>query len=436
MYFDRPNGFIKQKHIPIILLLGVCYFFDQMDATLYSKVAALIQQDLNLTTAQLSHLNTITLAGMGLGAIIGSYLANKLGRKASIITTVLLFSLSSLATALCNTFLPLALCRFIMMLGTAAMIVIAMTYLAEILPAEHRGNYQGYAIFMGTISLPLITGIVKIVSLHFDSAWRVTFLIGGLGLLAIPFMAKYLIESPRWLVSVGQKTKAEQILSDFYNEPITIEETIQAQMTLRQAIKELTGAKYAKRFWLITFVTLCMVIGNQYIANWKAIYLVELGNPLQSVLTAYILISFATPLGDYISAKISDRFERKTMIGLFFLIMAACSFVTGLSGSLIIFVIFSFARQVATAIMDTCWWTYTAESFTTTARSYASGLSTALSRIVITILSVSVPTVYAMYGWFGVNNVVTLAYIAAALAMLIFGHNTYKKTLEELNERR
>lgn len=80
----------------------------------------------------------------------------------------------------------------------------------------------------------------------------------------------------------------------------------------------------------------------------------------------------------------------------------------------------------------TMMWTYLAESFPTKIRSNATGMVFGSARLVAVFMTLTVPAVYAMSGYAGVNIVNALWYFIPAFFGLIWGASSAGKSLEEL----
>ena len=80
----------------------------------------------------------------------------------------------------------------------------------------------------------------------------------------------------------------------------------------------------------------------------------------------------------------------------------------------------------------TMMWTYLAESFPTKIRSNATGMVFGSARLIAVFATLTVPAVYAMGGYIGINIVNSLWYFIPAFFGLIWGVSSAGKSLEEL----
>ena len=425
-YFDRQNGFIKNKHLPMVLIIGFCYLFDIMDNQLFNKLIVLMTSDLGLTEAMVARINQFNFLGMFLGGIIGAISANVIGRKKSIILSLVLMSAGSLLTGLSWSYETLMIFRMMTTMGTVSLMAIALVYMAEMLPKENRAKYQGYAILMGTMSLPLIS-----IFINFVREWRLCMFVGALGIILLPFVIKYLDESPRWLISKGKIDAAIKILDKFYPGAQN-KNYIPIEKEKEYKIKDLvSNKKYFKRFLLIALVYTTFDFFNQYLGVWQPYYIMEIDSRLTLFFLLCIVMSFMNPVGDFLSAKIGDKYSKKNIMIVLMIFMAITSFAISLKANMISWAVWKSISVVAATCWDTLIWIYIAENFPTELRSIASGLTLSVTRGFLLITAGTVPFFNALGGWFLTNNITTIVILLGAFVLYKFGIDTHNKTLEE-----
>lgn len=159
------------------------------------------------------------LVGCLIGAIISDYLSNRFGRKIAMIISAVFFMLSSIGTAIPETFTFFVIFRMVGGIGIGIASMVVPMYIAEIAPPNNRGA------LVGNYQLAIVIGIVVVyfvnyfISLQGDDNWNLT--IGWrwmFGSEIIPstlfLLFLFLIpESPRWLIQKGKSTEALGILN-------------------------------------------------------------------------------------------------------------------------------------------------------------------------------------------------------------------------------
>lgn len=155
------------------------------------------------------------LAGTVLGSLIAGRPAEVYGRKRMLQVIGLLYLLTSLATAMTNTWEVFVFFRFLGGIGVGASSVVGPIYISEIAPAAKRGRLVG--LFQFNIVAGILIAFVSnylLLGVGGEDSWR-----WMLGVQAIPsaifFGLVFLVpESPRWLVKHGRPAEALTVLKE------------------------------------------------------------------------------------------------------------------------------------------------------------------------------------------------------------------------------
>ena len=157
---------------------------------------------------------SMALWGTVVGALGGGIPTQKYGRKKVLIWIGILFTVSSIGSALAPNPYVFSFFRFIGGIGIGISSVAAPTYVSEISTASSRGRlgamYQFnivFAILLAYVSNYLLKGVGG------SNDWR-----WMLGVMAIPSVIYSILvlgipESPRWLVTKGREADAKKVLS-------------------------------------------------------------------------------------------------------------------------------------------------------------------------------------------------------------------------------
>lgn len=164
----------------------------------------------NLSIAEQGVLVSIILLGALVGALMGGYLADRLGRKWTIMLTAVLFILGSWITAESHSYFILLFGRVVSGIAVGIISVTAPLYLAEIAPPNHRGG------IVSAYQLAITLGILGAYFINYIYAkkadWQEMFIIGSLP-AAIQLLALFFTpESPGWLFKNGKSRLAIIVL--------------------------------------------------------------------------------------------------------------------------------------------------------------------------------------------------------------------------------
>ncbi len=154
------------------------------------------------------------LIGALLGAASGGLLADKLGRRKSIIIAGMLFTIGALVAAVAPDSALLVAGRVITGLGVGLASFTSPLYISEISPSNIRGKLVSLAQFILTIGI--VVAYLIDFALAPSSNWRAMF-----GLVMIPGLAlvigmSLMPESPRWLIDKGKYDQALLVLQEIH----------------------------------------------------------------------------------------------------------------------------------------------------------------------------------------------------------------------------
>ena len=176
--------------------------------------------------SRLFHLNA---AGIGwaagcalLGCIVGcagaGTVGDFLGKKKGLALCALCFALSSVGMLFVANLHQFVIWRLIGGIGIGAASVISPNYIAEIAPTRVRGRcvtlYQ-LGIVVGILAAVFVNSLIQRMgdeAWNIATGWRWMFLAGLAPALLFGFMIVPAVESPRWLMKMGQHDKALRVL--------------------------------------------------------------------------------------------------------------------------------------------------------------------------------------------------------------------------------
>src|SRR6266478_979862 len=128
-------------HRRFITLVSLGNFFDLYDIFLVASIGAALQQFGFLSLKQFSFFVASGFLGMFFGTIFFGMRSDRVGRRVSFITLLLIYSVFTLAGAFAPSAVWLIAMRFFAGVGIGAEIVVVDTYVTEIVPSHARGRY-------------------------------------------------------------------------------------------------------------------------------------------------------------------------------------------------------------------------------------------------------------------------------------------------------
>ena len=257
------------------------------------------------------------LIGTVLGSLIAGRPAEKYGRKKILQAIGLLYLLTSLGTALTNSWELFVLFRFLGGIGVGASSVIGPMYISEISPAHSRGRLV--ALFQFNIVSGILIAFLSNYLLFgvSDEAWR-----WMLGIQAVPsllffVMVFFVPESPRWLVKNRQSAEAQKVLTsigetDSVRALRNIEDSLYSEGTVKESV---FNGKYNKPvMYVIALAMFNQLSGINAIMYYAPRIFEMTGLARDTALLQAVSIGVTNMVFTLLAISVIDRFGRKTLL--------------------------------------------------------------------------------------------------------------------------
>lgn len=122
------------------LIIGTAWMFDAMDVGLLSFIMSIVHKEWLLTNSQTGLISSISTVGMIFGGFYFGSLADRIGRKNTLIITLLTFSIGNLVLAAAPGFYLFLAIRFVVGMGLGGELPVAATYIADIYHGTKRSQ--------------------------------------------------------------------------------------------------------------------------------------------------------------------------------------------------------------------------------------------------------------------------------------------------------
>lgn len=203
------GGFILRIS-SIAALGGVLYGYDM---GIIAAAAIFVKRSFAITTFVEELVVSVVLIGAMAGAMAGGAIADRIGRRATLVWAGIVFIIGSVLAPLSPNVAILLVARAIIGIGIGFTSVTAPVYVSELAPPQSRGMLIGLYQFALTIGIALADLVGY--WLATQQAWRLMF-----GIAAVPtvfFLAVILTvpESPRWLFAHSRQQDAETVLLSY-----------------------------------------------------------------------------------------------------------------------------------------------------------------------------------------------------------------------------
>ena len=156
-----------------------------------------VRGSFRLTTQMEEVVVSVVLIGAMLGAITGGAVADRIGRRATLLWGSAIFILGSILAPLSPDVATLIVARTLLGIAIGFTSVTAPVYVSELSPPQSRGRLIGLYQFALTLGIALADLVGY--WLANQQAWRLMFGIGSIPAIIFLLMILTLPESPRWL---------------------------------------------------------------------------------------------------------------------------------------------------------------------------------------------------------------------------------------------
>ncbi|AJF00789.1 MFS transporter [Pandoraea apista] len=292
------------RWIVAIALGGV--FLDAYDLGALAFGLKDVAREFHLTPAGTGMVASAITFGAIVGAFLGGYFTDRIGRYRVFMADMLCFVIAAIACAFAPNEYVLAGARFVMGLGVGIDLPVAMAFLAEFSKLKGRGNKAArvamwcptwYAAICASYLLVLLCYSV-LPSSHSALLWRIILGFGAIPALAIiAVRSRYMSESPVWAANQGDLEGAAKILKRSYGIDAVVAADAQRVAPKRPAAWRNYGALlkgvYLRRTTLATIIAVASSFAYNAVAFGLPVIIASF--LAQSMLTT-ILMSLALNL--------------------------------------------------------------------------------------------------------------------------------------------
>jgi MFS family permease len=162
-----------------------------------------------------------TQGGALIGAILGGWLSDKIGRRVMFLATMILFIVLALAQAFVTSIAWLVVIRFLLGIPLGSDISNGYTYIMDSMPKGKRevmGNRWQFMFAVGEVMTLAVIAVFIVADLPHEMIWRVTLGLGALPALIILLMRHDLPETAVWLIRHGRFREAREVSVRMYGD--------------------------------------------------------------------------------------------------------------------------------------------------------------------------------------------------------------------------
>jgi len=340
------------------------------DNIVISGAIGYLSQLFHLDAAGVGWAAGCALVGCIAGCAAAGTVADYLGKKKGLALCALCFAVSSVGMVFAANLDQFVFWRLIGGVGIGAASVISPNYIAEIAPTRVRGRcvtlYQ-LGIVMGILAAVFVNMLIQSMgneTWNISTGWRWMFLAGVVPAILFGLMILPAVESPRWLMKMGRRDQAVDVLTKINGSGTATHEAVEIESSLASEEGHISELFTAFRRPLLLGI---MLAGLQQISGITPLFsfLPEIfraaGTATGDAFFQSVLVSLINLLFTVFALWLVDRAGRKTLIitgtTLQFVSLALVGWIYHIHGSGLAVLIFvmSFVAGHAFGNGVACW---------------------------------------------------------------------------------
>ena len=316
------NGQVSVQQILVIVLCLVFNMLDGFDITAMAIVATSVSNELGLSADKLGWIFSFALAGMMIGAMGIAPLSDIIGRRKTIIMSLLLVGVSILLTAKASSLTEFIVLRFVSGLGAGTMLACQATLASEYSSEKYRAIsvnavMAGYSL--GALMTSVVAGYVMP-----EYGWRGMFWFGGgatvlmsiTAILFIPESLKFLFEQQ----PTDALKKANKILIKLKRDTLStlpgIAKSTTAKGGMANNVKALLSVDHRTRT-LILWSTFFLGFATLYVLmSWIPKLVEDTGYSSEIGRSAFYWFNLGGVVGIFISGTLAIRYSLTSVISV------------------------------------------------------------------------------------------------------------------------
>jgi putative MFS transporter len=253
------------------------------------------------------------------------------------------------------------------------------------------------------------------------------------------FFGRRLVESPRWYESRGATEEADAVLREIERRvaaekgPLAEPEP-QSDVPApgRAPLRLLLQRRYLMPTLLLTVLWVTQTIGFFGYSTWAPTLLAKHGFSVEKSIFYVALSTVGAPLGSYLAAVVTDRFERKWCLVAFGSVIAVCGLLYGLTFNPVMIVAFGFLVNLFERGYTALGYAYSPELYDTRGRSLGTGVSYGLGRLSNAAGPLIIAALYTWQGYRSVFIFIAATWLVGAIVLAVFGPRTRGRDPEEV----
>ena len=383
---ELANAKVSSFHVRLALIMGLLTLFDGYDTFNPAYVIHYVAGPWGLKGGQAGLLISSGLIGFLIGAAVHGIVADRFGRRGTLLGGLWLTSIFTLLTAIfADSFVSFCLLRLCTGLGLGVLLPLATTYINELAPRRVANSFALWGVALGWALGGTAAGLVGVFATP-EFGWKALYWVGSLSFLLLPFLHAFLPESPKFLVLKNRSEEIRALLGRL--RPDRVAAYASAEISVARAgasanpIAVLLAANYRRTtlaIWASAFLSLFCVFG---LTGWIPTVMMQRGETFSASFGFGAVMQIMSFVGGLVLGHLIDRFGRSR--GL----LALWWTIGGVAVLLLVALNTHLVNVTAVALSGFCIIgaqfvlnNFTAASYETAVRATAVGMELAIARV-------------------------------------------------------
>jgi len=402
------------EHIKLGLLLFITFVIEAWVLMVIVYCGASIGQEFDVDTVKMGHLISAIFIGMGIGSLFWGKISNRIGRKQTLIWSLALYGVISMASAFAPDYNTLYALRLLAGMAAVGIMVVIIVYFVELLPVRLRG--PATVILSAGWPVGMLVAIA-VSHLLLDQGWRWIIAVSSLSGLWALVIWRWMPESPYWLAGANRQAQARLVLQRLSAGKMAIPaaQQLQVEPVERAGILDVLRGRYRRITLIQCLINFLFSWGYWGLQTWLPTLLQERGLSLPGSY-GFIALSALFMIPGYLSAGwATRRFGRKPVMVMYVTLAALSGGVFAIAQNLPILYISNFALMFFNQGAWGVWNTWKSELYDT--RTRAPGYSLAIFAQRIT--NILAPIVIGMLVAAGAGFMLIIGFIDLFIALTV-----------------
>ncbi|MCL2336225.1 MAG: MFS transporter [Firmicutes bacterium] len=374
-------------NLAVVLLIAILFTVFVNNG--FSYLMPSIAKEFKLDPIALGKLASVSFWGMIVGALVGGFLSDKIGRKPVTLMAMAIWGVAGVIMSFAPSVVVIEICRLLIGFALGAHLPTAQVAMSELVPSRLRGKYMVSYILALPIGMALV-GLLTYFLLPVGG-WKIVALIEGIvALWAIAYW-RFFPESPLWLETQGRYAEADQVMDVIEagvqkstGQPLPPVEVKPVQAAAPQG-PETQGSIFSKSYIgllvLMAVYMLCQMMGFYGIGMWLSALLVAKGFAITKAVLYVSLISLGGVPAFFMMGYLVDKVGRKWSVVIMAVTTAITAYLYGQAPTLawvigtgLLYMFMQFGYNMASGV-------FTVEQWPTKLRGAGKGYTQAWGRV-------------------------------------------------------